>query len=96
MQRIAQSMKTVTRRASDVVARHGGEEFMILLPNTELEDAVKLAEVLRKNVETSDPQHADGALPRIVTVSIKWLVATIEPFRESQQPDAAVIYPLCY
>ena len=93
LQRIAQSMKTVTRRASDVVARHGGEEFAILLPNTELEDAVKLAEVLRKNVEELRIPHADGALPRIVTVSIGVACCTPSRLGESQQPDAAVIYP---
>ena len=34
-------------RKSDVVARWGGEEFVVLLPDSELSSAVKLAETLR-------------------------------------------------
>ena len=38
-------------RASDIVARIGGEEFVILLPNTTKDNTVVLANKLRKNVE---------------------------------------------
>ena len=40
------------QRKSDIVCRYGGEEFVILLPNTALEDATNLAEKLRKQVES--------------------------------------------
>jgi len=39
------------KRSSDVLARIGGEEFIILLPDTDLTCAVKLAERVRKSVE---------------------------------------------
>ena len=38
-------------RQSDVVCRWGGEEFMILLPDTDLSSAMKMAESLRQRVE---------------------------------------------
>lgn len=41
-----------TMRETDLVARHGGEEFALLLPETILEDGVVLAERLRLAVET--------------------------------------------
>ena len=40
-----------SQRKSDIVCRYGGEEFVILLPNTGLEDATILAEKLRVLVE---------------------------------------------
>jgi diguanylate cyclase (GGDEF)-like protein len=38
-------------RDSDVVARWGGEEFVILLPDTSLASAIKMAEALRQRIE---------------------------------------------
>lgn len=38
-------------RVSDTFARWGGEEFMILAPETPIEDALHLAEILRSSVE---------------------------------------------
>jgi len=49
LQQIASTI-TKTVRESDVVARWGGEEFAILLPNTTLPDALNVAEKIRQNV----------------------------------------------
>ncbi|MDD3475497.1 MAG: sensor domain-containing diguanylate cyclase [Sulfurimonas sp.] len=40
------------QRKSDIVCRYGGEEFVILLPNTSLSDAANIAEKLRKLIES--------------------------------------------
>jgi len=41
----------VSRRHEDVLARVGGEEFAFILPGTGLEDAIKIAGMLRSRVE---------------------------------------------
>jgi diguanylate cyclase (GGDEF)-like protein/PAS domain S-box-containing protein len=55
-------------REMDMVARMGGEEFSVLLPNTRAEDAVKLAERVRRAVEQESCQFQDQIID--VTVSI--------------------------
>jgi diguanylate cyclase (GGDEF)-like protein len=52
-------------RKGDVVCRYGGEEFALLLPNTSTENAVEVAEKLRRTVET---WHFPG-VARPVTLS---------------------------
>lgn len=51
LRRIAQSLK-VTVRQSDFVARFGGEEFLVLLPDTQLEEGLVVAEKIRVAVES--------------------------------------------
>lgn len=44
-------------RATDIFARSGGEEFLIILPETERGQAAELAERLRSAIECFDIQH---------------------------------------
>lgn len=56
-------------RPNDIVGRYGGEEFMIILPNTKTADAVQLAERLRRIVMATPLRIAAGREVR-TTVSI--------------------------
>ena len=38
-------------RGEDIAVRYGGEEFVVLLPNTALEGAITVAETIRKRIE---------------------------------------------
>ncbi|MFA5986761.1 MAG: GGDEF domain-containing protein [Parcubacteria group bacterium] len=49
-----------TVRDSDIVYRYGGEEFMVLLPNTDSRSALILAERIRSSVENSDITVTDN------------------------------------
>ena len=53
LRRVAEILRTLVRE-SDVVARYGGEEFIFLLPSTDAESALALAERLRIGIESSD------------------------------------------
>jgi len=64
-----------TLRLQDVVGRHGGEEFIALLPETSLEVAQEVAERLRRNVEGLTVNSSQGKVK--VTVSIG--IATLTP-----------------
>jgi len=44
-------------RAYDVIARYGGEEFAILLPNTDLQEAIRVAERLRQQIAAIQNRH---------------------------------------
>lgn len=52
-------------RESDILARIGGEEFAIILPNTDIDSAYELAERLRKAQQQYDQQQAP-----CITISI--------------------------
>ena len=62
-------------RGADVAARFGGEEFVLLLPATELEDARLACERLRVVVET----HSWDALAEGLTVTVSIGVAEVDP-----------------
>jgi diguanylate cyclase (GGDEF)-like protein len=56
-------------RASDAACRFGGEEFVLILPDSSLETAMERAEFLRQNVQHI--QLKDGSQPtEVVTLSI--------------------------
>jgi diguanylate cyclase (GGDEF)-like protein len=52
-------------RKMDIVCRYGGEEFAVVVPETSCENAVRVAEKLRRQVEG----HHFPGVPRKVTIS---------------------------
>jgi diguanylate cyclase (GGDEF)-like protein len=69
---LRQIARIITRllRRSDVVGRIGGEEFLILLPDTNGHSARRIAERLRKRVETAEFLHEDATIPVQVSVGV--------------------------
>ncbi|MDR0784322.1 MAG: diguanylate cyclase [Treponema sp.] len=66
---VAHTIETSILRASDLVARLGGEEFGVILPDTSLEDSLVVAERIRSNVSALQVPLENGFITR-VTISI--------------------------
>lgn len=66
---VAQALNGALLRATDVVYRYGGEEFVVLLPNTTREGGCLVAERLLHAVLALRLPHAHGVVDGIVTIS---------------------------
>jgi diguanylate cyclase (GGDEF)-like protein len=67
---VARIFSAAARRPGDLAARLGGEEFGLLLPDTGLENSVRIAEEIRAHVEQLKIPTADGKTETRVTISI--------------------------
>jgi diguanylate cyclase (GGDEF)-like protein len=60
-------------RSTDIFARWGGEEFIILLPDTDLAEAVAIAEQLRKEIsKIKIPELGDRKITASFGVTPVW------------------------
>ncbi|MBE8591456.1 diguanylate cyclase [Pseudomonas sp. MAFF 301449] len=66
-------------RPNDFIARFGGEEFVLLMPNSSLSDALGVGEVLRAAIEAC-PFHFKG---EPVTITVSMGVAQLQPGERS-------------
>ena len=57
-------------RASDLVIRFGGEEFLIVLNDTDAEGAMKVAEQVRESVQALKIQIAGGVLQKTISIGL--------------------------
>ncbi len=85
LKEIANIIKS-TARESDIVGKYGGEEFIVVLQNTNIEQAKILAERINKNVE-------DAKLPnnKQTTQTISAGVAFFDPKVSSDITDEKVL-----
>lgn len=68
LRRVAAILRASLRRTSDQIARIGGEEFAVVLPQTSVEDARIMAERMRMAVSDLRIPHA-GSPEHVVTIS---------------------------
>ncbi len=66
---VAESIRSPLR-PNDLVARFGGEEFAVLLPETSMKNAQIIAERLREHVSKADPGAVDEKPLPNVTISL--------------------------
>ena len=82
---LAVVFESLVRRPADIIARLGGEEFGLLLPDTSLKPAMEIAENIRSSVELLRVLTADGKSETKATVSIG--VAALVPAEDIQVND---------
>lgn len=79
LKKVASTLGSALKRSTDLLARFGGEEFVVLLPRTSVRGAAALAKTLRTAIENLRMEHVGS--PDIQQVSISIGVATMIPER---------------
>lgn len=74
---IAQALRRLARRPTDIVARYGGEEIVVVLPDTPAAGARRLAASIERAIAALAIPHAESPHDGRVTVSIG--LATVVP-----------------
>jgi diguanylate cyclase (GGDEF)-like protein len=86
LQAVAHYLAETLRRTGDLAARYGGEEFAVLLPATDLDGGLRVAEQLRQGIEALALPH-EAAPSGHVTASFG--VATMVP--AAGQPSGTLV-----
>jgi len=90
---IAKLFRNTLSRASDLAARYGGEEFAGILPDTDSVGAIRIAELIRTEVESLQICHASSPSADHVTVSLG--VVTFNYSGRSTSTDMIAIADQC-
>ena len=80
--RVAEVLTTAATRSRDFIARFGGEEFVLVLPETDADAAAKIAERCRQLIFKAQIPHASSPVSNVVTISVG--VGTILPSHQDE------------
>ena len=67
---VAQGIDRAVKRPADVAFRYGGEEFAVILPYTEGQGAIRVAETIHQHIKDLQLPHSGSEIGNIVTISI--------------------------
>ncbi|HWX67943.1 MAG TPA: sensor domain-containing diguanylate cyclase [Rhodanobacter sp.] len=70
LRRVATMLASTATRARDLLARFGGEEFVLVLPETDEAAAHKLAERCREVILDEQIPHTQSAIGPVLTISL--------------------------
>ncbi len=90
---ILKSVSTTVRnllRKYDVLSRYGGEEFLTLLPETDLEGAAVVAERFRKQIENTTIRYAEFDIKVTITLGVSLYDPKLGADKSIQQADKAL------
>mgnify|MGYP003985308739 FL=1 len=78
---VAKAISKSLNRPGNFVGRYGGEEFAIILPNTNTKSAMNIAETIRTNVQQLQIPHEKSAVHQYLTLSLG--LSAMVPTQES-------------
>jgi diguanylate cyclase (GGDEF)-like protein len=70
LKRVAQAIAQIPERPGDLVARYGGEEIVVILPNTNAQGAVQIAEIVQLTIKQLQIPHAKSQIAQQLTISL--------------------------
>ncbi|HEY9621339.1 MAG TPA: PleD family two-component system response regulator [Crinalium sp.] len=70
LKHIAKIMQHSVKRPADLVARFGGEEFAVVLPNTSVQGAIHVVEEIQDQLKEKAIAHRGSPISSVVTLSI--------------------------
>ena len=79
-----------TVRGTDIVFRYGGEEFVVLLSNTDIKGAVLLAERIRRKVEACEIACNGANISATISSGVAWLENNETPQTLFNKADKAL------
>lgn len=85
LQDVAFTLNKGMGRPGDLAGRYGGEEFVLIMPGTNQDGAIALADGLRSKIEALAIAHEKSSIAACITVSIGTATAHGE---EMPRPDA--------
>jgi len=69
LKRLAALLLAELRKTDDLAVRYGGEEFLLLLPGLNMVDAIRLADRIRKSIESAAIPNEGSGMRGVVTAS---------------------------
>jgi diguanylate cyclase (GGDEF)-like protein len=88
LQQVAEILTTIATRPRDLVCRFGGEEFVLVLPETDTKAAHQLAIKCQDAIRDAAIEHEQGEPSQLLTVSMG--VATSIPERDEENANVLI------
>jgi len=89
IKQVTQVIKQHAKRSCEIASRYGGEEFSIILTETNSDEAITLAQSIRSDIEQLSIPHSGSSIKPTVTLSLG--VATLIPTREKSSDSIILL-----
>lgn len=82
LKKVARYLKHTLKRDTDLICRYGGEEFCIILPNTDADIATEVLETCRIAIQNLAIEHNYSGILPVITISVG---ASVQVPEENEQ-----------